>query len=74
MISNIAFALFYGFPLIFYGGIITFIFLLITASIGYTTVKGIRWIPFKYHRPMAVITIILALIHGLFGLSIYLGF
>jgi hypothetical protein len=74
MISSVAYTSLFGFPLILYGGIVTLICLLITASIGFTTIKGIKWITFKYHRPMAAITITLAIIHGILGLSIYFNF
>lgn len=56
-----------------YTGILTLISLLLTASVGYTTVKGIRWIPFKYHISMSITTVILALIHSMMGLAVMFG-
>ncbi len=69
MISSFAYFLIFGKPLIMYSGILTLISLLLTASIGYTTRKGIKWVPFKYHPFMAKATVTLALIHGIMGIS-----
>jgi hypothetical protein len=74
MVSNLAFHLFLGKPLIMYGGILTFLSLLFTASISIMNQQGISIIPFKWHPRMAVITIILGAIHALFGLSIFFNF
>jgi hypothetical protein len=74
MISNIASTLLFGFPLVMYGGIMTLLLLLSTATIGYLNFRGIATIPFKWHPRLAITTIIVALIHGLFGLSMYFNF
>jgi hypothetical protein len=74
MIHNLAFTLFLGQPLIMYGGITTFLLLLFTAIVGALNFKGIRIIPFKWHPILALITILVALIHGILGLSILLNF
>jgi len=74
MVSSLAFHLFLGKPLIMYGGILTFLSLLSTATIGALNLKGITIIPFKWHPRMAVFTIILGAIHAIFGLSIYFRF
>jgi len=74
MIAKIAFVSILGKPLVMYLGILTFLSLLFTASIGYATVKGIRWVPFKYHPAMAATTITLATMHGILGLAIYFNF
>jgi len=74
MIAKIALILIFGKPLVIYLGSLTFLSLLFTASIGYASIKGIKWVPFKYHPLMAVTTITIALIHGLLGLSIYFNF
>jgi hypothetical protein len=74
MVNSLAFYLLFGKPLIMYGGILTFLSLLFTASISLMNRKGIFIIPFKWHPRMAVITIILATIHAIFGLSIYFNF
>ena len=74
MINSIAYTLVFGKPLIMYGGILTFISLIFTASISIMNRKGITKIPFKWHPWMAIITIILATIHALFGLAAYFNF
>ena len=63
-----------GKPLIMYLGIMTFLSLIFTASIGYASYHGIKWIPFKYHPWMAMITIVLAVIHGGLGILAQFGF
>lgn len=74
MIHALAFTLFLGKPLIMYGGILTLMLLLSTAAIGALNHKGIFIIPFKWHPRLAITTIITALIHALFGLSVYFNF
>jgi hypothetical protein len=54
-----------------YGGILTLLSFLFTASIALMNHKGIHAIPFKWHPIMAKISISLALIHALLGLSLY---
>ena len=74
MIHNLAFTLFLGQPLVMYLGIITFLLLLFTATVGALNFKGVTIIPFKWHPLLALITIAMALIHGILGLSILLNF
>lgn len=74
MISHIALTLFLDKPLIFYGGILTFLLLIFTATVGALNFKGITIIPFKWHPRLAVTTIILAIIHAIFEFSIYFNF
>lgn len=74
MIHNLAYTLIFGKPVILYGGILTFLLLLTTATIGALNFKGIQVIPFKWHSRLALITILVAIIHALFGLSIYFNF
>jgi hypothetical protein len=75
MVSQIAYTLVFGKPVIMYLGIITYLSLLFTAFISVSNVKyGIHIIPFKWHPRMAAVTIILATIHAIFGLSAYLDF
>lgn len=59
-VSRIAIA---GLPLAFWFGIVTFACLLITATLGVVTLKGLYRIPFKWHMRMAVVTIFFAVIH-----------
>ena len=74
MINSIALTLFLGKPLIMYGGIFTFLLLLFSASVGFLNFKGISIIPFKWHPRLSLITIIVAIVHMLFGLSIIFNF
>ena len=74
MVHNLAFTLIFGQPLVMYLGITTFLLLLFTATVGFLNFKGISVIPFKWHPRLALITIIVALIHGILGLSILFGF
>lgn len=74
MIANIAYTLVFGKPVIAYLGVLTLLSLYFTATISILNTRGIHFIPFKWHPRLAVITLILATIHGIFGLSVYLGF
>jgi len=74
MISEIANSPLLGKPLIMYAGILTLLFFLTTAYIGMRVLKPKRGIPFKYHLFMARASIVIALVHAAFGLSLYFGF
>lgn len=74
MISKIALIMFLGKPIIAYGGMLSYVLLLSTAVVGFLNHKGIHTIPFKWHPRLALTTIIIATIHGLFGLAITFGF
>jgi len=74
MIHTLALTMFLGKPLVMYGGIFTFLLLLFTATVGFLNFKGIAIIPFKWHPRLALTTIIVAIVHGLFGLSVYFNF
>jgi isoprenylcysteine carboxyl methyltransferase (ICMT) family protein YpbQ len=75
MISSLAHALILGKPLIMYMGIITYLSLIFTATIAVLNLKfAVRAIPFKWHPRFAVLTIILASLHAILGISVYLGF
>jgi len=74
MVANYALMPIFGYPAIMYGGILTLILLLTTASIGIGIFKGwLKW-NFIVHPIIASITIVVAIIHGILGLSIFLGF
>ena len=72
--ANIALTIFLGLPLVVWGGIFTFFLLLFTATVGFLNFNKIETIPFKWHPWLALATIIVAIIHAIFGLSIFLGF
>lgn len=74
MINKLALTLLFGQPLVMYGGIFTLILMLCTATIGALHFKGNTKIPFKWHPRLSILTIIFALIHGFFGLSIFFNF
>ena len=74
MISEIAYISILGNPVIFYLGIMTYVMLLLTAGIMILNIRGIIKFPLNYHKLAAYITITIATVHGLLGLSVYLGF
>jgi len=74
MIHNLAFSLFLGFPLIMYGGLLAFLLLLLTLTVGALNYRGIRTIPFKWHPRLALLTLIVSLIHVFFGLAFFFNF
>ncbi|MDO8592678.1 MAG: hypothetical protein Q7R92_02810 [bacterium] len=74
MIHTLAYSLLFGKPLIMYGGLLTFFLLLVTAAVGFLNYRGIRIMPFKWHPWLAAATITAAVIHALFGLSVYFNF
>ena len=71
MLQQITYFQILGKPLIMYLGIITLLSFLFTATIAILNKKGINKIPFAWHQRMAIISIILALIHGFLGLMAY---
>lgn len=75
MISQLAYTLVFGKPIIMYGGILTYLFLLSTASVSILNIKfQIHVIPFKWHARLAMLTIIVATLHAILGMSLYLNF
>lgn len=66
MIREIAYYNIFGLPLIVYGGILTFLLLLATATIGWMVMKGKAKL--SLHKILAIIVIIFALFHGLLGI------
>jgi hypothetical protein len=74
MIHHIALTTLFGLPLVVYGGLTTLFLILSTAAVGYLNFRGNHFIPFKWHPVLALTTIVVAIIHGFLGLSIFLGF
>lgn len=72
MITQIAYYPVLGIPIVAYFGMVTLILLLTTAAVGFLNFRGNTKIPFKWHPHLAFATIILAIIHAIFALSIYL--
>ena len=71
MLNQISYYPILGYPLILYLGVIALIFFLIAVSIS-TVFKWKIKSHFKTHRTIAIISIIIALIHGLMGILAYL--
>ena len=67
---QIAYYPIFGKPVIMYLGIVTFISFATTATLGYLIFKG-HDIPIKYHKRMAITSLTLAMLHGLFGILSY---
>jgi len=74
MIRDLAYYFIFGKSIIFYSGIITFLAFLFTALISVLNMKGIHLIHFKWHKRMAFISIVIALVHAILGLSISFNF
>lgn len=73
-IASIAYMPLMGLPLVVVLGIILFISLCITASIAVLKRRGkLENVPFIWHFRMARISILIALLHGIMGISIYIG-
>ncbi|MBL7022212.1 hypothetical protein ISR92_02770 [Patescibacteria group bacterium] len=68
---KIAYYIVLGKPLIFYTGILTILLLFLTASVSILAKYNIKWLPGTWHKHLATITMIMAIIHGLMGLSNY---
>ena len=65
MLNNITYYLILGKPLIMYLGIVTLL------SIIATTAIGAKKMPIKLHTRMAILSLVLAFIHGLLGVLAY---
>lgn len=74
MIYTIAITKVFGLPLVLYGGLITLLLVIFTATIGFLNFKRTSIIPFKWHPIFAIITVTVAIIHGILGLSFFFGF
>lgn len=69
MISGVAGISVFGVSILIVLGIVTFLLLLFTATIGLLNFKGIRIIQFKWHPRFAITTLISATIHAILVLS-----
>jgi hypothetical protein len=75
MVHEFAYSLVFGKPIIMYGGIVTYLLLLLTASVAVLNVKyGVHVVPFKWHPPLAILTIVAGTVHAILGMSLYLNF
>ena len=74
MISQIAFKDVLGLPLVAWGGLLTFLVMVLTFLSGALNRRGIHIIPLKYHFPLAWAAMALAIFHGLIGLLAVMGY
>ena len=72
MALGIAYFQILGKPFILYVGVLTLSLLLLTASISIMNRRGINKIPFKWHSRVAFVTIAVAIIHAIIGISAYI--
>jgi len=71
MFTEISYFLIFGKPLIMYLGVVTVLLFLTTSMIAILNMKGIATIPFVWHPRLAVLSLGLALIHGMLGIMAY---
>jgi hypothetical protein len=69
VLSNIAYYLIAGKPLILYVGITTFTLMIVTIILGMLVLRG--KVKFAYHKIFAAITILVAILHATLGLLAY---
>ncbi len=73
MLSNIAYYMIFGRPLVLWLGLLSLLLILFAALIATLNMKfKIRVIPFKWHSRVAVIAVIVSLAHGI--LAIWINF
>ncbi len=60
-------------PMILVAGIILFLCLIGTATMGFMIMKGKGNIPFSWHVNLARLTIVIAIIHGFLAMAWFLG-
>ena len=71
MLENITYYPIFEIPLIVYIGILTIIFLLITASTALLKRKQIIKLSIKWHHKLAYLSILLGLIHSILAILLY---
>lgn len=70
--SELAYTLFLGKPLIFWGGTLALLLLILAALVPLLNKKGIHIIPQKWHQRIAGLALLVAIMHGISGLAAYL--
>ena len=73
-VSQLAYTEVLGLPAILWGGMLSGILLLLTATIGFLNARGIRVIKFKYHKSTAYLAVLAGLFHGIIAILAYFGF
>jgi hypothetical protein len=71
MFQEISYYLIYGIPFIVYLGIVILFMFIITALLAILKRKGKTKISILWHYRLAYVSIILAFIHGFFGILAY---
>lgn len=71
-LQQIAYTMFFNFPIVGYLGILSYLLLILTASLMVLTKRRIIRVPVKYHKRSALLTTIVATFHFLLAISIYL--
>ncbi len=71
MLQEFSYYPIFGRPIILYLGIITVCLFLVTASIPVLSRRGVVKIPFVWHVRIAVLSICIALVHGMLGMAAY---
>ena len=74
MISQIALTKIFGLPVVAYGGMFTLLLILITGYVGHSLMKGEQKFSLKTHKNLFWLTLIIGIIHGIIGISIFLKF
>lgn len=72
LVHDIAYYLIFGIPFIVYIGIITLIIFILTAGLAILKRKGKINYPIKWHFWLAYLAILLAFIHGILGILLYI--
>ncbi len=74
MFHSIVYLKFLGLSILAWGGIGTFVFFVLTMLSAHLRQKGNFKIPYKAHPILAIITFIMASIHGIIGILALLGY
>lgn len=74
MLSQIALIKIAGLPMVAYGGMFALLMIIITGYVGHTLMKGEQKFSVKTHKNLFWVTLLVGIIHGLVGLSIFLKF
>lgn len=72
LIRQIALYKFLGLPVVAFGGMFTIILLLSTATLGYLISEGKIKLSINWHKNLARVTVVFALVHGFFAMSLFL--
>lgn len=74
MFNQIAFQIYFGLPLVAWGGLATLVSLLIAATMGYLLHSGRANFPLVWHVRAAIISLMMGVFHGLIAMLAILGF